>query len=96
MAETANRGLSRRSFLRKSAAGAAAAGVLGAAPGLALAANDIRGEPSLDDILTTPSEPLVVYIQDAARGEVVFMTGTREVVRRDRRLVSRLIRSWEV
>jgi len=35
--------------------------------------------------------PLVAYVGDARTGEVVVMVGTREVVRRDARLVARLI-----
>ncbi|MBI1884905.1 MAG: hypothetical protein HYS09_01075 [Chloroflexi bacterium] len=42
------------------------------------------------------SAPLVAYVRDAARGEVVFMVGTKEVVRKDPGLVSHLVRCCEV
>jgi hypothetical protein len=41
------------------------------------------GEPS--------GAPLIAYIQDAARGEVVIMTGAEQVVLTDPALVSRLL-----
>jgi hypothetical protein len=36
---------------------------------------------------SAPLMPSVVYIRDAAKGEVVFMVGTRQIVRTDRALV---------
>ena len=37
--------------------------------------------------------PSVVYIRDAAKGEVVFMVGTAQIVRTDRDLVEAISRS---
>jgi hypothetical protein len=37
--------------------------------------------------------PSVVYIRDAAKGEVVFMVGTTQIVRTDRDLVEAITRS---
>ncbi|HKZ89503.1 MAG TPA: twin-arginine translocation signal domain-containing protein [Thermoplasmata archaeon] len=77
--------VSRRSFLKKSAAGAVAAGALAAAPSLLLVAERTAG--GVVDGVTTP---LVAYVKDAAKGEVVIMVGTREVTRKDPGLVARL------
>lgn len=80
--------VSRRGFLKKTAAGAAAVAALAAAPSLLVVAEK-SGEG------TTPAAgvttPLVAYVRDAAKGEVVIMMGTKEVVRKDYGLVARLV-----
>jgi hypothetical protein len=89
---------SRRSFLKRSGAGAAAAGLASALPALperALVAR--RASVVHDDGVAAPAGraatgPLVVHIPDPASGEVHLMVGTREVVRNDRALVARLVR----
>lgn len=75
------RTLLRRTVLKAAAAGAASLGLLatvraGATPA---AGSDPIGAP------------IVAYVSDARRGEVVVMVGTREVVRRDAGLVARLV-----
>jgi len=73
---------SRRTVIKAAAAGTAAMGLLAAARGIgggAVLANDAT------------AEPIVAYVSDARRGELVVMVGTREIVRRDSGLVSRLI-----
>jgi hypothetical protein len=37
------------------------------------------------------SLPLIAYVSDARKGEVVVMVGTSEIVRRDAGLVARLV-----
>ena len=76
---------SRRTLLKSAAAGAAAIGLVGAAGGLAGSTIAARGS------IGTSSEPVVAYVSDARKGEIVVMVGTREVVRRDAALVARLI-----
>lgn len=79
--EEENPKVSRRSFLKKTAAGAAAAAALAAAPSLLVVAERTgSGDASTTAGATTP---LVAYVRDAAKGEVVIMVGTKEVVRRD-------------
>jgi hypothetical protein len=74
---------SRRALLKSAAAGAAAIGLVGA--GLAGSSSTAKGS------IETGSEPVVAYISDARKGEIVVMVGTREVVRRDAALVARLV-----
>jgi len=76
---------SRRTLLKSAAAGAAAIGLVGASRGLAGSATAAKSS------IETSSEPLVAYVSDARQGEVVVMVGTREIVRRDRALVARLV-----
>jgi hypothetical protein len=76
---------SRRTLLKSAAAGAAAIGLVGASRGLAGSGTVARGS------IETSSEPLVAYVSDARKGEVVVMVGTREIVRRDAALVARLV-----
>jgi len=71
--------VSRRGFLKKTAAGAAAVAALAAAPSLLVVAEK-SGEGTPAAGVTTP---LVAYVRDAAKGEVVIMVGSKEVVRRD-------------
>jgi hypothetical protein len=91
--------LSRRAFLARTGAGAAAAGLIAVIPSLAVPASaaeksDAHGR---DDALTTTDVehaggPLVVHVPDPRTGEVHFLFGTREVVHHDRSLVARMLR----
>ena len=76
---------SRRTLLKSAAAGAATIGLVGASRGLTGSATAAKSS------IETSSEPLVAYVSDARKGEVVVMVGTREIVRRDRALVARLV-----
>ncbi len=67
---------SRRTLLKSAAAGAAAIGLVGASRGLAGSGTAARGS------IETGSEPLVAYVSDARKGEIV---------RRDAALVARLV-----
>lgn len=76
---------SRRTILKAVAASAAALGLMGtsrALEGSAAAANDSP---------TGTSMPVIAYVSDARKGEIVVMAGTREIVRRDATLVARLV-----
>ncbi len=71
--------------------------LLAVAPGLIdLSSSDLNADVRSVDPGISPSEPLVAYVRDAAKGEVVLMIGTREVVRNDPGLAARLLRSCEV
>jgi hypothetical protein len=91
-------GPSRRSLLRGAgAAGAvglvAAAGV-GAASGVAVAgprpAADHRAAAGAERSADAAGAPLVVYLRDAASGELDIFSGTGHTVLRDRALAARL------
>lgn len=76
----------RRAFLVAAGAGAAAIGVATVAPA-AQAAPTKRGatsEPAPSD------EPLVAYVSDPGKGELTLLIGEREVLVKDRDLVTRL------
>ncbi len=76
---------SRRTLLKSAAAGAAAIGLVGAGRGL------VGSSPTAKSSIETSSEPLVAYVSDTRKGEIVVMVGTREIVRRDAALVARLV-----
>jgi len=80
---------SRRTLLRAAAAGTAAVGLVGAARAMGL--GDAGTAAARDSLPEGTPSPLVAYVGDARTGEVVVMVGTREVVRRDARLVARLV-----
>lgn len=83
--------VSRRDFLKKAAGGAAVAGLAVSAPELlkgvgdALTSTAAGASPGAD-----PTKPLVAYVRDPSKGEVVVMLGTKEVVRVDPGLATRL------
>jgi hypothetical protein len=72
---------SRRTVIKAAAASTAAIGLLAAT-------RSIGGAATTNE---TMGAPIVAYVSDARKGEVVVMVGTREVVRRDAGLVARLI-----
>ena len=79
--------MTRRSFLHKTAVGAAAVGAMAAAPTIVKLTENVQGvsPPSGD-----PTAPLMAYVKDASQGTVVVMWGTQEFTARDPALVSRL------
>jgi len=77
---------SRRTILRAVAASAAAMGVLGSVRGLGSSAAAADSSP-----ISTSSLPVIAYVSDARKGELVVMVGTHEIVRRDAGLVARLV-----
>jgi hypothetical protein len=85
-------GVDRRTFLAVSAG--AAAGVAATAGGPALAAAALGGATAAvvsETSGTTPSEPVMAYVRDAARGEVTVLSGMRETTYRDPALAKRLL-----
>jgi hypothetical protein len=82
-------GVSRLSFLKASAGAAAGAAAIGVPVAVAVA-NEKAGVP-VDPAGTTPREPVVAYVRDAARGEVTLVSGTSELTYRDHGLVKRLL-----
>ena len=96
--------ISRRKLLARTGMGAAAAGVIGAVPGLltshhgsragSLATNQVSHTASAGGAATGAEVPSVAYIRDAKKGEVVLMVGTREVIHTDPALVAYLSRAY--
>jgi hypothetical protein len=85
---------SRRKFLQRSTAIAAAAGVVAVAP--ASAAKALSGNPaSHEPERKLPEDasvdvPVVAHVQDVRKGIVVLYTGEREIAIKNRRLAAAL------
>ena len=97
--------VNRQRFLKRAGAATGAAAFVGV-PGIGKAVTD-ESEPA--KVVAKPGpvtkEPVLVYVRDAARGEVTVLHGTREMTYRDRALVRRLLKAakataesaaWEV
>jgi hypothetical protein len=87
--------LSRRNFLAHGAAAAGAVVVVGQlGDGAASAATSLAGsEPASFGARPVASQPFVVYIRNAAKGEVAVLLAEEEIVYTDRALVGRLQRA---
>ena len=87
--------LSRRKFLASGAAAAGAVVVVGQlGDGSASAASSGSGaESAWFGEQSVASEPFVVYIRNAGKGEVAVLRGEEEIVYTDRALVGRLQRA---
>ena len=81
--------VNRRKFLLASGA-AAAGGAVAVTPKLVESLSDKPGEIA-PPTSAAPSEPVMAYVHDAARGEVTVMSGTGESTYRDPALVKRLM-----
>lgn len=87
--------LSRRKFLATSALGLTAAGAAAAAPGWVLTRFQPGGDAEVISSQPVDPEhgaPLVAFVRDASKGEVVLMVGEKEIVRKDPALVAHLVR----
>jgi hypothetical protein len=92
MSEDRGHGLPRRSFLKRSVGAAAGLGAFVAAPGWVLANwRGADGKSSAPATVPALETPMVAYVRDAAKGEVVLLVGETEVVRKDRSLAAHLI-----
>jgi len=80
---------SRRGFLGVAGAGAAALGIATLDPQVLTRDRDTGAPPLPAD----STGAFVAYVHDATTGEVVVMTGEREVVVRDRDLAARIARA---
>src|SRR5438876_12366946 len=86
MADAKKSKMSRRSFLQKTAVGAAAVGAMTAAPTILKMTENVQASPPPGDV----NAPVMAYVKAAATGTVVVMWGTQEIVTRDPGLVIRL------
>ena len=84
----------RRGFLKSAGVAAGTAAVLGA-PGIAQAATE-EGTQVVEYPGAVAKQPVVVYVRDAARGEVTVMHGTKATTYRDRGLVRRILKAAKV
>ena len=88
--------VSRRNVLK-----AAAAGAVVGIPAVVFMANNLGSDDNGAVAGTTaygasggsrePKQPVVAYVRDAAKGEVVVMSGISEVVITDKKLVAQLL-----
>src|SRR2546426_9532081 len=81
MADEKKSKISRRSFLQKTAVGAAAVGGMAAAPTILKVTENVQAGPPPGDVDT----PVMAYVKDAAQGTVVVMRGKQEIVQREPR-----------
>jgi hypothetical protein len=86
--------LNRRGFLKSAGVAAGTAAVMGA-PGIARAATE-EGTELVEHPGAVAKQPVVVYVRDAARGEVTVMHGTKATTYRDRGLVRRILKAARV
>jgi hypothetical protein len=75
--------LTRRGFVKNSAAATAGMTVIGA-----LIADQAEAHPGAPG-----AHPVVAYVRDPAKGEISVMAGDREVKVRDRQLAARIARA---
>jgi hypothetical protein len=87
---------SRRTFLKRSSAVAAAAGVASAVPATAARALTSRSAtdapPELPDHPSV-DVPVVAHVRDVRKGLVSLYTGEKEITIKDRRLAAALYRA---
>jgi anaerobic selenocysteine-containing dehydrogenase len=87
---------SRRQFLKRSSAVAAAAGVAAAIP--ATAAKALTAKPATKEEPQLPDDasvdvPVVAHVTNVRKGHVSLYTGDREIKIKDRRLAAALYRA---
>src|SRR2546427_10344582 len=75
MADEKKSKMSRRSFLQKTAVGAAAGGAMTAAPTILKKTEKVQASPAPGGVKT----PGMAYVKDAAQGAGVVMWGTQEI-----------------
>jgi hypothetical protein len=86
----------RRTFLKRTGAVAAAAGVATAVPATAAKALTSRSAPDAEPRLPDdPSVdvPVVAHVKDVRKGLVTLYTGEQEITIKDRRLAAALYRA---
>lgn len=82
-------GVTRLSFIKRSAGVAAGAAAIGFPAAAAMADKSVRviHKPSS----RMPKEPVMAFVRDVHRGEVTVLAGTTETTYRDHALVRRLL-----
>jgi hypothetical protein len=94
--------ISRRTLFQRTSIGVAAAGafiaaprILGSRPVPAVGATRSAEKTAPTNPAADPSasEPVMAYIRDSAKGEIALYVGTREIIRHDPELASRLLQA---
>ena len=89
--------INRRRFLKGASIGAAAVGAIAAVPRLGrtqdTAYRNTEAQFAGARSTHSTSEPVMAYVRDRSKGEVVLFAGTREVVRHDPALAARLLQA---
>lgn len=83
--------LGRRTFLRRAAIGAGAVAAAALVP--TLGQGNAEEATAAERTAQSSTDPMVVFVRDAARGEAVIMSGTLETVVVDRGLVGVLMQA---
>lgn len=86
--------LGRRTFLRRAAIGAGAVAAAALVPTLG-SAGGAEESMAAEQTAPTSTEPMMVYVRDAVRGEAVIMSGDLETIVVDRALVGILMRAQD-
>lgn len=96
-AESESHAMSRRSMLRGTAgvgaAGLAVGALAGAIPVAAAATRTGTARRPESDAVEDPGEAVVVYVRDAAAGELEIYRGTSQIQIRDRALAAKIVRA---
>ena len=88
--EPGGSGVSRRSFIKGAVAGAAVAAVATTVP-YVLTRTEVPPPVGGEGTIADTTGPVVVYVPDPSKSDVVIMRGEKEAVRKDATLVSRVI-----
>ena len=84
--------MDRRTFLARTGAAAAAAGVVAAVPLSGVADAATATDEKVPDV-APPEHDVIAHVRDVRTGEIAVFTGTTETIVRDRTLAARLVRA---
>lgn len=87
--------LGRRTFLRRAAVGVGAVAATALVPAVSHLAKSDEPAAVAAEVAPNSTDPMVVYVRDAARNEAVIMAGTTESVVVDAALVRTLLRAQD-
>lgn len=86
--------IDRRSFLKKTAAGAVGIGVIGSGALPAVAKiGKVHADAASASEMNDHADRIVAYVRSGSRNEVTVLVGEREIVTRDAELARRLRRA---
>lgn len=87
--------LGRRTFLRRAAVGVGAVAAAALVPAASHLATSDDSTTAAAQVAPNSTDPMVVYVRNAAMNEAVIMAGTTESVVVDAALVSTLMRAQD-
>lgn len=91
MAKLTRRGLLKQTSIGVATIGVLAAGVTAVKQGEAKVASPATATSAAST--AAASDPMVVYVRDATKGEIGILKGEREIVYRDSEVVTRLLKA---